>query len=355
MTNIGTIPDESFASVVDRSGGEIGKIDEIFLEKLKKGDVFVLGGKIYQFLYNKGMKVYVTPSDRKPTIPSWFSEMLPLSFTTACSIGKFRRLLDEKFRTKKSPVEIKGFIVDYVYCDEKTAQTIYNYFEKQYKTSIIPSDKKIVVEEFNSNEKRYVIFHSLFGRRVNDALSRACAFSVASARKRDVEIGISDNGFFIAGKDIESEKIIKGFRLLDDKNLRKVLDEAIEKTEILKRRFRHCAARSLMILRNYRGYTKSTGKQQMSSHFLLAAVNKNTKNFPILKEARREVLEDLMDINNAIVILKKINNNEIKIETKNTKIVSPFAINLVLQSHSDVIKIEDKNAFIKRVWEELEK
>ena len=138
-------------------------------------------------------------------------------------------------------------------------------------------------------------------------------------------------------------------------NIQKVLDEAIEKTEVLKRRFRHCATRSLMILRNYKGYIKTAGKQQMSSHFLLAAVNKSTKEFPILKEARREVLEDLMDINNTKEIIDKVNKGEIKIEVKNTKIISPFAINLILQSHSDLIRIEDKNEFIKRVWEELEK
>ena len=355
MTNIGTIPDESFANVVDRAGNNIGKIDEIFLEKLKKGDVFVLGGKKYQFLYSKGMKVYVIASDRTPTIPSWFSEMLPLSFTTALSIGKFRRLVDEKFRAKKSPDEIKGFIAEYTYSKEKTAAVIYKYFEKQFKSSVIPTDKKILVEEYNSNGKKYILFHSLFGRRINDALSRACAYVVAAARRRDVEVGISDNGFFIAGKEIELEKIVKGFKLLEPENLRKVLDEAIDKTEVLKRRFRHCATRGLMILRNYKGNTKSAGRQQMSSHFLMAAVLKSTKDFPILKEARREVLEDLMDVINAREILKKVGNNEIKIEIKNTKIMSPFAINLVLQSHSDLIRIEDKNAFIKRVWGELEK
>jgi len=355
MTNIGTIPDESFTTVVLRDGTSIGKLDETFLEKLKKGDVFVLGGKKYQFLYNKGMKVYVSASDRSPTIPSWFSEMLPLSFTTACSIGKFRRILDEKFRAKKSPKEIKELIKEYVYCNNRIAETIYNYFEKQHKYSIIPSDKKILVEEYKIEKKKYVIFHSLFGRRVNDALSRACAFVVASARKRDVEIGINDNGFFLAGKDIDLEKILRGFKMLEKDNLQKILDEAIDKTEVLKRRFRHCAARSLMILRNYKGYIKTAGKQQMSSHFLLAAVNKSTKDFPILKEARREVLEDLMDIKNAKEIIDKIQKSEIKIEIKNTKIISPFVINLILQSHSDLIKIEDKNEFIKRVWEELEK
>ena len=48
MTNIGTIPEESFVNIVI-SGGErkderVGMIDEGFLERLKQGDVFVLNG-----------------------------------------------------------------------------------------------------------------------------------------------------------------------------------------------------------------------------------------------------------------------------------------------------------------------
>jgi ATP-dependent Lhr-like helicase len=190
---------------------------------------------------------------------------------------------------------------------------------------------------------------------VNDALSRAVAFVVASARKRDVEIGINDNGFFIAGKELDLDKVESGFRKLNEKNIEKVLDEAIDKTEVLKRRFRHAASRGLMILRNYKGRIKSVGKQQMSSHFLLAAVQKKTKNFPILKEARREVLHDLMDIENTKLVLKEIGEGKIKIEKKNTRVVSPFAINLLLSSHADVIRIEDRIEFIKRVYAELEK
>jgi len=34
----------------------------------------------------------------------------------------------------------------------------------------------------------------------------------------------------------------------------------------------------------------------MKSHFLINSVKKISKEFPILKEAKREVLEDLMDI-----------------------------------------------------------
>ncbi len=349
MTNIGTIPDESYVNVVE-NGKIVGKIDELFLEKLKKGDVFVLGGSRYQFMYTKGMNVYVKRSIKSPTIPSWFSEMLPLSFDTAVSIGKFRKYMDERMKDGKK--DVLRFIKDYLYCDNKTAETIYNYFKDQKEFSIIPNENKILIEEYRA-EKNYLLFHTLFGRRVNDALSRAVGYLVASARGRDVGIGITDNGFYISGGDLN--QVEKAFKKLRKENIRKILDEAIEKTEILKRRFRHCAARGLMILRNYKGRIKSVGKQEMSSHFILAAVKKKTKNFPILKEARREVLEDLMDIKNAEKVLEWIESGKIKIVKKNTRVVSPFAINLILQGYADVIKIEDKIEFIRRVYAELRK
>ena len=155
----------------------------------------------------------------------------------------------------------------------------------------------------------------------------------------------------------------RGFRRLVKENdkLRDILEEAIDKTEVLKRRFRHVAARGLMILRSYKGRTKSVGKQQMSSHFLMSAVKKKTKNFPILKEAKREVLEDLMDIESAQKVLKWIDSGKIKIvgnKKKASKIwraTSPFAINLILAGRADVIKIEDKIAFVKRMYDELKK
>ncbi|MGC9309232.1 MAG: ATP-dependent helicase [Candidatus Nanoarchaeia archaeon] len=349
MTNIGTIPDESFANVVC-SGQLVGKVDEGFLERLKKGDVFVLGGQRYQFLYNKGMKIYVRQANEKrPTIPSWYSEMLPLSFDTALSIQHFRKLIEEKLKTGKS----RAFIKEYIGGDDRTVKIMDDYFKYQYDYSIIPHEGKVLVEQYKE-EKNYVIFHTLFGRRVNDALSRALGYVVASARKRDVEIGVTDNGFFIAGRDVDADKLIKGLKKLNADNLQGVLEEAVEKTEVLKRRFRHCAARGLMILRNYKGRQKSVGRQQLSSHFLLAAVRKTSKDFPILKEAKREVLEDLMDLNACKQVLDWFNKGKIKIEKQVVNNISPFAINILLSGRSDIIRIEDKIAFIKRIYKELE-
>jgi len=107
-----------------------------------------------------------------------------------------------------------------------------------------------------------------------------------------------------------------------------------------------------MILRNYKGRSKSVGKQQMKSHFLFHAVKKITNEFPILREARREVLEDLMDIENAKLVLGWIRKGKIKIKIVETEVPSPFATNLVLQGYSDLIRIEDRQEFLKRMHEE---
>jgi len=357
MTNIGTIPEESFISVVvgGDKGQRIGMIDESFLEKMKQGDVFVLGGKKYEFMYTKGMKVYVRVAFRKnPTIPSWFSEQLPLSFDSALEIGRFRKLLSEKFEYgkvsgKHKKEDILEFIKEYVYCEDTVAKSIYKYFYEQYKYAKIPHENRLLVEFYRA-EKNYIIFHSLYSRRVNDALSRALGYLMGQKVGRDIEIGINDNGFYFAGENLPIDGALK---VLKPDNLKEVLEEAIAKTEVLKRRFRHCAARSLMILRNYKGRTKSVGKQQMSSFFLLHAINKISRDFPILKEARREVLEDLMDINNAKKVLGWVKDGRVKLEKIETNLPSPFATNLIVQGHTDLMKVEDRIEFMKRIHKEV--
>ena len=353
MTNIGTIPDESFVNVViaggDRKGHRIGMVDEGFLEKMGVGDVFVLGGKKYQFMYTKGMNIYVRGGIKKnPTIPSWFSEMLPLSFDSAVEISRFRKLVCEKFESKKSKSEILNFICEYTHVTESVSEGLYKYFDEQHKFAKIPHENRLLIEEYKG-EKNYLVFHSLYGRRVNDALSRALSYLMAQKVGRDIEIGISDNGFYFAGEKLPIEEALK---FLAPENIREILEEAISKTEILKRRFRHCAGRSLMILRNYKGRRKSVGKQQMSSFFLLHAINKISSDFQILKEARREVLEDLMDIENAKQVVEWIKQGKVQIEKIRTKLPSPFALNLVLQGYSDLMKMEDKIEFLKRMHEE---
>jgi ATP-dependent Lhr-like helicase len=347
MTNIGTIPDSTGITV--KIGPEvIGMIDEAFLERLKRGDIFILGGSTYEFQFSRGMVAQVKSAvGRKPTVPTWFSEMLPLSFDLANEIGRFRKLMKEKFESGMSRKDILDFINSHLYVDENAANAIYEYMREQHDFAMIPNDRQILIEHYMDEEKKYAVFHTLFGRRVNDCISRAVAFAISKTQKRDVEIGVTDNGFYIASK--KNIPAARALSLIESKRLDELLNIAIDKTQVLSRRFRHCAGRSLMILRTYKGHKKRVGKQQVSSMILMSAVKRISKDFPILKEARREVLEDLMDIENTERVIRMIENRSIAVKSIDTNIPSPFSFNLVLQGHLDMVRMEDRIEFLKRM------
>ncbi len=351
MTNIGTIPSESGVSV---KVGDIvvGSIDEGFLEKLKTGDVFLLGGNTYEFRNASGMVArVVAATGRRPTVPSWYSESLPLSFDLANEIGRFRKLMQEHFAKKETKNEILKFINDYLYVDDNAAEAIYEYFKEQFEFAIIPTSSKLLIEHYDEGGKKYAVFHTLYGRRVNDCLARAVAYVISKIQHRDVEIGISDNGFYIAS--MHPIQAVRAFELLKSERFEELMKAALEKTEILKRRFRHCAARALMILGTYKGKSRRVGRQQVSSMILLQAVKRISEDFPILKEARREVLEDLMDVNNAKLVLQWIHDKKVKIQEITTNVPSPFSFMLVLQGYLDVLRVEDRMEFLKRMHEQV--
>jgi len=255
--------------------------------------------------------------------------------------------MSEKFCLGKPKEEVMKFINKYLYVDANAANAIYEYFKDQFDYAEIPSNTRIIVEHYSDEKGKYVLFHSLFGRRVNDCLSRAIAYAIAMKQHKNVEIGINDNGFFI--RTPKRVDVMAAFRLLKSKELDDVLNRAIDNTEVLKRRFRHCASRAVMILRNYKGRQKRVGRQQVGSMILMSALKRIDSNFSILKEARREVLEDLMDIDNTALVLKGVEDKKIKVEEIFTKVPSPFAFNLIIQGYTDVLKMEDRLEFLKRM------
>ena len=348
MQNVGTIPEESFITV--KIGEQvIGHLDEGFLERLRPGDVFVLGGDTYQYKFSRGMVVQVSAAvTRPPNVPRWVSEMLPLSYDLALDICRLRRLVTERIAQGQSQDEVIAWLREFLYADENAAAAIYAYIKEQFDyCRVVPDDRTILIE-YNKGEKgKKVIVHALFGRRVVDCISRAVAFAIGRTEHRDVEMGINDRGFYVAAD--RKVNVTGALRLLKADKLELVMRNAIDNSEVFRRRFRHCAARALMILRNYAGRTKNVGRQQVSSQILMSSVKRISDDFPILKEARREVLQDLMDIGHAKDVIKQIEEGRIRIVEIDTEIPSPFAFELSMQNLTDVLKMEERQEFLHRM------
>jgi ATP-dependent Lhr-like helicase len=138
-------------------------------------------------------------------------------------------------------------------------------------------------------------------------------------------------------------------------NFREDLIASLDKTELLRRRFRHVAVRSLMILRNYMGKEKSVYRQQISADNLLKLLRKKYPNFPVLRETYREIVEDYMDIENALDYLKRVADGRVKVEIVEIPMVSPFALNVYLVGREDVVLMADRREVLRKLHEMIVK
>jgi ATP-dependent Lhr-like helicase len=346
--NTGTIPDEVAITVITIDKKVVGKVEEEFAERLLKGDIFVLAGRTFRFLRSRGTRIIVEEVEgERPTVPSWFSEQLPLSYDLALRIQKFRGRMEDLLKDEDRTLKW----LEKEYSLEKGAsKAIINYFKEQRAFSDIPTDKKLVIEKFEEKGRHCYVFHTLIGRRANSAIARVFAFRTALMKNCNVQIAVNDNGFMlILSRQLLNHEIMELFRPQDFiEHLKKSLD----RTEIMRRRFRHIAVRSFMILRNYLGREKSVFRQQMSSDSILSLLKKNFPDFPVLKETYREIMEDSMDLKNALDFLLKI-GKEVEVRINRLPYPSPFAFNIYLLGEEDVVLMEDRRKVLKALHDRI--
>jgi len=349
--NMGTIPDEADYLVVDKEGKRLGDLSEKFVERLRKGDVFVLGARSYEVLSIRTGKVIVRDATgKRPTVPSWVGEMLPRSFDLSIEVGKFRKFVEESIRKRGKDATINLLMKEY-YLDYRGAKSIVSYIS-QGMHAVVPTHDRIVLEGYiDASGKHNIIFHFPFGRRVNDALSRAYAYKLTERYGVNVGISVSDDAFMLTVKKrikLEEIKDILGAEELED-----VLKKAIFNTELFKQRFRHCASRSFMVLRRYKGHDISVARQQLRSDRILKLLSE-IENFPVMEETYNEILNIVMDLPNAREVLRRVENGEIEVRSLGySDTPSVFAHNIILSGISDIVLMEDRSALLKELHMKL--
>ena len=352
-TNVGTIPEEGTYHVYSERGTPLGELSEKFVEYLSPGDIFVLGGRTYQFARMRGTTVYVKDaSGRRPTVPSWTGEMLPRSFDLSVAVGQFRRDLAAAVDRDGEKAVREWLTRDY-HVDEGSAQSLVSYVQEQRAlVADLPTDRQLLLEGYiDVKGNRNVIFHFPFGRRVNDALSRAYAYAVTEAYATNVRVSVTDDNFMLTiPKRVEIESLVP---LVTSAALEDTLRKAIRNTELFKQRFRHCATRAFMVLRNYKGREVSIGRQQLRSQRVLDWLHE-IEDFPVVRETYNEILHEVMDVGHAKEVLQGIEAGTIAVRTSDfAGLPSPFAHNVVLQGVSDLVLMEDRSALLRELHRKI--
>ncbi|EMA22797.1 ATP-dependent helicase [Haloarcula amylolytica] len=360
MTNIGTIPDSFTCDVVTRSDDSwVGQLDESYLDTLEKGDVFVLGGDNFEYRYRRGSKVYVDRTAARPTVPSWFSERLPLSYDLGREILDFQgQLLDRLADGGMS--EVRNWLREFP-IDENSVRAIARMFREQVAyagpDSVATTDRLVIEETLDHDEyERHYHVHSNYGRRFNDGFSRLLAYHIAQAASANVQVAVADNGFTLSmplNRKVDIARIVND---LDPETAREDLRASLDGTDLLQRYFRINATRSLMILKRYKGYEKSASEQQVSSEMLLGFAE-DLGDFAVVEETYREILEDKLNVDGIETVLRAIQDGDVDVVRTRVDSPSPRAFGLATLMASDVVLAEDESAvlqeFHQRVLNEI--
>jgi ATP-dependent Lhr-like helicase len=337
----------------------VGDLDESYLDTLEKGDVFVLGGQKFEYQYRRGSKVYADRTNARPTVPSWFSERLPLSYDLGRGILDFQGDLLDRFRKRGKPA-VRVWLREFP-LDENSVRAIARMFDEQVRyagpESVSTGSRLAVEVELDRDEyERHYYVHSNYGRKFNDGLSRLVAYRCANAANTNVSVAVADHGFTVSMPLNRKVDVAEVLRDIDPEAVRSDLRAALDGTELLQRYFRINATRSLMILKRYKGYEKSASEQQVSSEMLLGFAE-DLDDFAVVEETYREIIEDKLAVSAIEDVLADVQAGDVTVTTNRVETPTPKAFGLATLMASDVVLAEDESAVLQefhdRVLDEI--
>ncbi|MFC7070725.1 ATP-dependent helicase [Halobaculum lipolyticum] len=349
MTNLGTIPDSFTIDVYVRGSDEwVGQLDEEYLDTLEKGDVFQLGGSTYQFSYRRGSKVYVDPSGKRPTVPSWFSERLPLSYDLGREILGFQAEVVDRL-SAGGPAAARRWLRG-LPLDENSVRAITRMFDEQRRylgAEGVSTHDRLVVEQVldRAEYRRHYHVHSNYGREFNDGLSRLVAYRCSRRANTNVQVAVADNGFTVTMPLNRKVDVADVLASVSPDEVYPDLRASLAGTDLLKRYFRINATRSLMILKRYKGYEKSAAQQQVSSEMLISFAE-GLDSFAVLEETYREIVEDKLNVAGITAVLESVQAGDLAVVEHEVDTPSPRAFGLATLMASDTVLAEDEDAVL---------
>ncbi len=339
--NIGTITSDNYLNVKYIKGKRLGNLEENFGSKLKKGDIFFFGGKMLEFLKIREMNIYVKKSNKKSSlVPAWIGGQIAISDLLSSNI---RKEIDICQRHKNSDK----------YMNEELL-ALKPVLERQNKISIIPKNSEFLIEIYKNKNCQSLFAFSLEGKFANEGIAFLWALRLAKLNKTTFSITANDFGFSLTTyEDFDFLSIYKIYNsLIDTKNLKEDLENAVNFSELTRRKFKNIAQISGLI-NNSPMRSKTNSQINISSSLLFDVFNKYEKNHLLVKQAQKEAIEYELESERIKMSLKRISGLNLII--KNTSEPSPFAFPLLVERLRNTFSNETIEARIEKLIDSYEK
>ena len=280
--NIGTITAAPAITVRFVRGAVLGHVEENFISQLKPKDVFFFSGRQLEFVRLRDMTAYVKLSTRKSsTVPAWAGGQMALS-----------DLLTHHLRHEVARA-CRGEL------DTPELQALQPLFARQQDLSMLPQADQLLVETCRTREGSHLFAYPFEGRFVHEGIGFLWAARLTRIERGTITVSGNDYGFeLLAPRSYPIAELLEDHQaeLLDNSNLEDDLEAALNLSELRRRRFRAIAQIAGLMNRGYPGSSKSTGQLQISASLLFDVFEKHEPSNLLLQQARREVLDDQLEL-----------------------------------------------------------
>jgi ATP-dependent Lhr-like helicase len=276
-------------SVRTLKGGRLGSIEESFIARLRPGDAFLFSGRTLELVRVRELTAYVrTARARRQAVPRWQGGRLPLSTELADTV---REILQEVRAGR--------------YADEETL-AIADVLALQERWSRLPGPEDLLVERIRSREGDHLFLFPFAGRLVHEGLASLVAWRLGQLVPATFSISVNDYGFELLTADLPplDEPLLR--RLLGRDGLADDLLACINASELARRQFRDIARIAGLVFQGYPGRGKSTRQIQASSGLIFDTLTRYDPGHPLLYQARREVLENQLELQRLDQVLARV-------------------------------------------------
>ena len=292
---IGTIVGNAHLSVKYQSGGYIGSIEEFFISKLTRGDVFTFAGRNLEFIRIKDMQVHVKNSKKKTNkVPSWAGGRMTLS-------AQMSELLREEMYTANQDVKYQS----------KEIRSLSDLFKRQRRESIVPNTNEFLIETFKTRDGHHHIFYPFEGRFVHEAMGSLLGYRISLLSPITFSLAFNDYGFeLLSDQEIDMQQVLDN-NLFSTDYMSDDLYKSLNATEMARRKFRDVAVISGMVFTGYPNKSIKMKHLQSNSQLLFDVFRDYEPENLLFQQAFRETFEHQLEEGRLRLALERLATQEI--------------------------------------------
>jgi ATP-dependent Lhr-like helicase len=337
--NIGTITSAPAIRVRFVRGAVLGHVEETFISQLRPKDVFFFAGRQLEFVRLREMTAYVKASTRKSTaVPAWAGGQMALSDLLT------HHLREEVARAGRGDL------------DTPELQALAPVFERQKDLSTLPANNQFLIETCRTREGTHLYAYPFEGRFVHEGLGFLWSTRLTRLHRGTITVSVNDYGFeLLAPRSYPMADLLEEHldALLADDHLEEDLEQALNLSELCRRRFRSIAQVAGLLVQGYPGQSKSAGQLQISGSLLWEVFSKHEPGNLLLKQAQQEVLQEQLELLRLRSALKRLQAGEVLLSA--TARPGPLAFPLLVERLNNRMTNESVMERVQRMVAEAQR